>query len=131
MSSGHEVLREMKQRLRELGDIAEDVAPEVAVAVQDELTKQIERGVGPDGRPWKLTRDGRKPLRNAAKALTVRVIGSVILTQLTGPEARHHLGAVRGKVRRAILPTRRIPDPMVRAIRRVIEQRFEHTMGVR
>ena len=131
MSSGPEVLRDIKRRLRELGDIAEDVAPDVAGAVEDELAKQIERGVGPDGRAWALTRDGRKPLRNAASALTVRAIGTVIVTQLGGPEARHHLGAVRGKVRRAILPTRRIPDPMVRAIRRVIEQRFERTMGMR
>ena len=131
MSSGHEVLRDMKRRLRELGDIAEDVAPEVAEAVHDELTKQIRRGVGPDGRPWKLTRDGRQALRNADKALNVRAIGSVVVTSLGGPEARHHLGAVRGKVRRPILPTRRIPNPMTRAIRRVVERKFEHVMGVR
>lgn len=131
MSSGHEVLHDMKRRLRELGDIAEDVAPEVAEAVHDELTKQIRRGVGPDGRAWKLTRDGRQALRNADKALDVRAVGSVILTRLGGPEARHHLGAVRGKVRRPILPTRRIPNPMTRAIRRVVERKFEHVMGVR
>ena len=110
-------------RLRDLEDLPEVVAPEVADAVRDELEKQVARGVGPDGRPWKLTRDGRRPLRGAAKATSIKAIGSVVVMDLGGPEARHNLGAVRGKVRRPVLPTRRIPDPMVRAIRRVVEQR--------
>ena len=131
MPSGVEVLREQIRRLHELEGIAEDVAPEVAEAVEKEMRAQIRRGEGPDGRPWKPTRDGRRPLRNAAKALTVNAVGTVIVLELGPPYARHHLGAVRGRVRRPILPTRRIPTPMTRAIKRVVERRFEKTMGVR
>jgi hypothetical protein len=114
----------MIDRLHRLEGLTTLSAPKVAVAVEAEVRDQISQGVGPDGVPWKKTKEGKTPLQNAASALTVRPIGSVVLLRLTGPEAKHHLGAVKGKIKRPIIPTGKIPDPMTRAIERVVTGEF-------
>lgn len=111
-------------RLRTLSGFVGASAPAVAVAVKRELTTQIAAGTGPDGKAWKPTKAGTPPLRGAAGALTVRAVGTVVLATLTGVEARHHLGAVKGAVKRPILPTGKIPDPVSRAIERVLTGEF-------
>ena len=117
-------------KLRRLGPaLTKGGAPAVALAVRGELAAQIAAGTGPDGRAWKPTKAGTPPLRNAAAALTVRAVGTVVVATLSGVEARHHLGAVKGKVKREILPTGKIPDPVTRAITRVVTAEFEAIMG--
>lgn len=131
MADGRAELEAQIRRLRELGKLVADAAPAVADAVGRELEQQIERGVGPDGTPWQLTQDGRQPLRGAARAVRTRALGNVVIVEVTGVEARHHLGAVRGKVKRPIIPTRSIPQPVAVAITKVIGERFDRTMGGR
>jgi len=128
LADGFAALDRQIRRIRELGQLAEESAPAVAAAVKKEVTAQIARGVGPDGKPWKPTKSGEKPLQNAGKALTVRAVGPVVVLRLTGYHARHHLGAVKGGVRRPILPTRRIPDPVTRAIKTVVTRQFRKVM---
>jgi hypothetical protein len=130
MADGFAELDAQIARLRSLPHLARDSAPAVARAVEAEIVRQIGRGVGPDGKAWAPTEDGNRPLQNAAKALTVRALGTTIICRLDGPEARHHLGFVRGGKVRQILPTGKIPDPMTRAIRSVVERKFLEHMEV-
>lgn len=122
--SGHTQLRKMLDRLASMGSVAADSARDVSVAVRRELEEQIERAEGPDGRRWPRTRDGRRALRNAKRALSVKAVGNVVIARLTGHHARHNVGAVKGGVRRQILPSGGLPDAFTRAIARVIERRF-------
>jgi hypothetical protein len=130
MSNGAAQLDGQIARLRELAKLVPSAAPAVAVAMSDVIVANIARGVGPDGAPWERTEEGKQPLRGAAKALEVRAVGTVVVATLTGPEARHHLGAVRGGVRREILPTGgTIPGPMVDRIERAVTDRFRAIMS--
>jgi hypothetical protein len=124
----------MLAKLRALRGMVTRSAPGVAEALDGEIRRNIAAGVGPDGQPWVPTVDGRKPLRDAGKALSTRAIGTVVLTKLEGVEARHHLGAVRGSSKarwlaRRILPNNRIPAPVAAAIRTVLAREFTETMG--
>ena len=130
MADGRAVLRAHIQRLRELEDLPTTVGPTVARAMKRELARQVARGVGPDGKPWPKTNDGEQPLQGAAKAASIRYLDGVVVVRLDGHHARHHLGAVRGKVRRPIIPTDRIPDPFTRAIQVVVTGEFRRVMGV-
>lgn len=129
MADGRAALRAQIARLRKLSGLTKDVAPKVARAVERELRAQIAAGKGPDGKPWKRRQDGGQPLRNAAAALSVRAVGDVIVVRLDGVEARHHLGAVRGGVRRQIIPTGSMPDALTRAIEEVVTREFRSIMG--
>lgn len=118
------------RRLRAVEGLAAAVAPEVAQALKAELDAQIARGQGPDGTPWPKRADGGQPLRNAAESTTVVAVGSVIVARVTGRHAFHHRGQTRGNVVRQILPSRRIPEPFTRAIKKVLELRIpEHLRG--
>lgn len=55
MASGHVELAAYLQRLRSLPTLAERAAPEVAAALESEMTAQIARGEDPSGRKWKRT----------------------------------------------------------------------------
>ena len=131
MASGHAELAAHLQRLRALPTLAERAAPEVAEALEEEMARQISRGEGPSGEKWKRTQQGELPLQGAAANLRIRPIGTTVVMRLEGHHARHHLGAVKGKVIRRILPTGGIPDPMTKAIKTVVTREFRRTMGAR
>lgn len=116
-------------RIKALPGMVGRVAPAVGQALETELTRQIARGVGPDGTPWPKTKEGEQPLRHAARALRVRAVGTTVVASLEGHHARHHLGAVKGGVRRPILPSSTIPAPAVKAIDEVVTAEFKKTMG--
>ena len=144
MSDGFAVLEQHIANLRRMSTFVRDAAPAIAVEMRRTIEAQIAAGVGPDGTPWaprKPTTRGRNVKRggpvlvNAAKALEVKAEGTVIIARLTGVEARHQLGAVRGGVKRPILPDTRtgaaMPAPLARAINTVLARRFAQTMGTR
>ena len=95
----------MIRMLKDLGNLPSEVAPHVAAAVREQLEEQIASAQFPSGSPWPDTLEGKKALRNAASALDVKAIGTVIVARLSGVEARHSVGAVRGHVQRQILPS--------------------------
>jgi len=128
MSDGAAALDAQIARLRRLPTLVQSAAPGVARALELELQKQIAAGEGPGGAAWRPRADGSKPLQNAAKALTVTAVSTVVIARITGVEARHHLGAVRGKVKRQILPTAGLPQPMARAIETVVTREFTKIM---
>lgn len=117
------------RKLRSVDGLAVAAAPAVAEAFKEELDGQIARGQGPDGTPWQRTESGEQPLQNAAAAVTVKAVGSVIVARVEGPEAFHHRGQTRGNIRRQILPSAALPQPFTRAIKRVLEERFAEVMG--
>lgn len=123
-SAAREALQQHINWLRSLPQLPEKAAPDVAEALEDQLRNNIEAGAAPDGSAWQLTKRGRQPLQNAMRAVTITVTGARIVAEVTGHHARHHLGAVWGKVKRQILPSRRLPQPVIAAIREAITKHF-------
>lgn len=130
-AAGFAALEAQIARLRRVATLPRDAAPACAEALQDELEAQITRAQGPDGRAWAPRQeDGGKPLQTAAKALTVVATGTKITARLRGHIARHHKGRAKGGIERQILPTRDLNAPMVRAVKRVLVERFNQAMEV-
>jgi hypothetical protein len=129
MSDGYTVMQGLVAKLRELGQSAEDIAADIAPELRDELASNITSARAPDGTPWKPTLEGNAPLQNAGSALGVAAVGTKVIAVLSGIEARHHYGTVRGKVARPILPSAKLPPQIVELITRVAEKRFRLIMG--
>lgn len=130
MADGASTLGAWAARLRTLGpDVVRDAAPKVRAVVERELRGTIARGQSAEGVRHQRTKDGRTPLTGAAAALNVSVVGTAVVATLTGPEARHHKGAVRGGVRRPILPTGAPPASMARGIREALGESFRAKVG--
>ena len=133
MADGAVAMNEMIRRLNATSGMAERMAPAVATAAKAEIGRTANAQERPDGKAWTPGKDGGPVLRGAAGAIQTAVIGTRIVLRLDGHYARHHVGAVRGgkkgSLRRQILPTATMPDPMVRAIERVAEDEFKRTMG--
>ncbi len=119
MADGMAALQAQIAELRRLARDADDLPARVADGLRDELQANIAAGRDPNGRQWQPTQDGRRPLTNAAKALDVRATGNTVFATLVGVEAKHHLGAVKGKVKRQILRDSRIPDSTVAMLQRI------------
>jgi hypothetical protein len=123
MADGTITLQRWIAKIRELGTVPEDAAPEVAKELEAEIQANIAAGRGPDGEPWKLTAAGDRPLKRAGAQVRVRVMGSTILVTLTGPEVRHHRGTARGRITRRVIPTGQLNGPALAAVKRVILRR--------
>jgi hypothetical protein len=129
-SAGFAALDAHIARLRALGsDFVRKSAPAIATAAEAETKTQLASGQSPSGKAWQPTKEGRRPLPNAGRTLTVRAIGTVILWKVTGHEALHNEGRAKGKVTRRMLPTGRLSAPVVAAIKRVLGERFGEIMG--
>lgn len=125
MDSGDVALARMIEQLSKLPEaLTEDAAPEIASELHATITRQIAAGTDPNGKPWEKTLDGSRPLVNAAQALRVTAVGSTVVARLTGAEALHHRGAVKGGKVRQILPSNEVPAPVADAIRVVLDRRF-------
>lgn len=122
-----EQLDSMIRTLRTMGDVGTQVAPAVARAFDAELHAQIRRGQGPNGEAWPKNQDGSTPLQTAD--VSVRAVGSSVVATLSGPAVLHHEGRARGRIRRQILPSSRIPDPVIRAIHVVLRDAFARRAG--
>ena len=120
MADGRATLQAQIARLRKLKSFVTRVAAKVATAAREEILAGVAQATGPDGKPWLPTEDGHKPLQNAGKALSAKAVGTVVLVELEGVEARPDRGKVRGGTRRPSLPTAGLPDSMARAIEKVV-----------
>lgn len=121
-------MTEWIRRLQALEGMTERAAPDVAEALRQEILSTAGAQQGPRGTPWTPGKAGQPVLRNVDSHLSVRALGDTIVAKLTGHYARHHLGAVRGKIQRKIIPTRGLPDAVGKAIQRVIAGEFKRTM---
>ncbi|WP_438041441.1 hypothetical protein [Sorangium sp. So ce128] len=119
MASGgdYAALERMISAAQEFARLPELAAPLAAQKVGEELHRTASAGQAPDGTPWAVRKvDGGRALKNAAKAIAVKAIGTVILITLTGPEVFHHFGA-GGKPVRRVIPLGRLPEKLGNAIR--------------
>lgn len=128
--SGFAELDEMIRRIREMPELAREAAPEVAETLRAHLEQNIAAGRGPDGSAWQKTKDGRRALAGAAKALAVRVVGSMVLVVLSGHEVFHHYGTKRVP-KREIIPSGSLPADLGAAIKAGLVRRFRQRMGGR
>ena len=129
MADGLDAIGEWIASLEDLADLVDDAAPDVAKALEAKLRDQVARGVNPQGKPWPKTKAGRRALPDAMDDVAVRARGPRIEIRVTGTHARHHLGAVRGGVRRQIIPERELPKPMADAVGEVLEEHFARKVG--
>lgn len=130
-AAGFASLGQMLETIRSLPRaLVVDAAPEVAQAMRDHLIDTIEAGTTPDGVSWApRAKDGKTPLRNAARNVFAAALGSYVYIRVTGPEARHHLGTGKGRVKRQIIfEGTKLPAPVVREIQAIIARRFEQHM---
>jgi hypothetical protein len=110
-------LDSMIESVRAAGRLIEDAAPEVAKAVEAQLRSTAAAGQSPNGTPWApKKKGGGRALVNAAGAISVAAIGSVILVKLVGKTVFHHFGA-QGKPRRQVIPVGTMPKQLGNAVR--------------
>lgn len=127
-ASGKAALDAHIARIRAIPGLAMRAAPAVAAQTRVEISRTIAAGTTPDGVPWAKTKKGEEPLRNAASGLRVSAQGSVVVTSIEGHLALHHLGVAKGRVKRQIIPSKTIPNPVTKAIETVLAGEFRATM---
>lgn len=131
MADGDETLASIIDRLRGLPvALVKDAAPLVAKEAKQIISDNITAQRGPDGEAWARGEVGAGDvLTNAAKAVDCRAVGDTILITLEGPEVKHHKATAKGGIRRRIIPTKKIPAPLVAAIRKVLGSSFRKVMA--
>ena len=114
-------------KIRRTATLARDAAPDVADILRGFVGESIAAGRTPGGEalaPRKA--DGGQPLRNAAKAITVKAVGSIVTATVMGfPELLHNRGTKRMPARRLIPESGVIPEAIAEEIRRALARRFE------
>lgn len=132
MNAGDNALAAMIASCRKMETLVADSMPALTQAVRAEMERTIAAGTTADGEQWQPTKQGLQPLRQAAKAVSVLSVNKTIFVTIVGPEARHHLGYVRGGRKRAIIPeSSEIPSPMAQSLRAVLQQAFDNAVSQR
>jgi hypothetical protein len=108
-------LDKMIESLRSMDTLVQEGAPIAARNIEAALKSTVSAGQAPDGTPWPDKVTGGKALKNAAAAITVRVVGASIVIVLKGVEVFHHFGA--GVPRRQIIPQGKMPEKLGNAVR--------------
>lgn len=116
-------------RVRALPELGKRAAPDVADMIESELRRTMGAGQSPDGTPLKPTLEGEVPLTGSPKVLGVAAISGTVYVRLTGIEAAHHLGRVRGRNARHLIPVDVLPPLMAAATERILAQHFADTMA--
>jgi hypothetical protein len=130
VTDGFAALDEHLARVRALPGLVTRAVPAVRDAVRAELRASIARGESPDGEKWAPTKTGKQALANAGNALSISSVGTTVVASLSGPEALHNNGWVRGGVARPILPkSGTLPTRLGRAVGEAIADEFRRTMG--
>lgn len=123
-------LDRMIGRLRTLPELARDVVPDVAEIVREEIERTIAQGTTPEGETWQRTREGKRPMPTAGKALRVVVLGPRVFVRISDHVGRHSLGRARGGIVRRVLPrSGSVPRAMAARIRKRLGERFREHMG--
>lgn len=120
-------IRAIIKQLESLGALGLAAAPDCAIAVKNLIDARIAAGIDIYGVPFIPKADGSQPLVHAAKAVTVTTQGKRIIIRVSGWEARHSYGGVRGGIARPIAPTktsvkkRGVPPAIFEAIKAVLD----------
>lgn len=109
-------IRDLADRIRSLKLLPQRVAVRAAPLVEQALRANAAAGLDPMGKPWKLKKDGGKPLKNVAAKISCVANGKSIVATLTGPDVFHHRGT-KDHPRRQVLPrSGEVPDFVKKAI---------------
>jgi hypothetical protein len=122
-------LQEAIDGLASLDVLADDVAAAAVDPFRAELLGNIAANRSPGKNDWQPSKSGKPVLLGAGKALEVGSSGPVLWARLTGPEARHHLGAVKGAVRRQILPGRGSLGGISKILKRIATAEWRKRFG--
>lgn len=128
---GDAALAAFIDRVRRLGKLPAEAAKLAAPLVLEEAKRTAAAGTTPDGEAWApLKKGGGRALENAADALSVSTVGTVVVLTLTGPEVVHNYGNKRVPQRR-ILPAggAGIPKNIITALQKGAQQAFTRTTG--
>lgn len=117
-------------KLKEVKGLAKRAAPKVAEALTKSVQEDLAAGVDPaTGAAWQPTKDGRRPLKNAATdAIQGSAVGSTIVLKVK--ERRyffHH--AAKGVVRRGVLPRGNLRPKHAKAVTNALEAEWKRIMG--
>ena len=129
--AGNAGIDDMIARIRSMPGMATAALPEIGGVILAQIQATASAGQSSEGTPWApKKRGGGRAMVNAAAALSMAVLGNVILVKLTGPEVFHHYGAGgKGHVARPILPRGGLPDRLGDAIRKGMVSFCEAWMG--
>ncbi len=123
------VVGDLVSRVRSFQGDAEAAAKDCADEVGHQLLLTEVARQDAYGRPWELTKEGKRPLANAPGATEVSATGSQIRIELSGHHVARHIGWAKGyaggtKMRRPIIPEgkRGLPEKWVTAMRSVLRR---------
>jgi hypothetical protein len=125
---GNAALSAFVERLRALRQLATETARAAAPLVERAARETAAAGTDPEGNRWAPTKDGRRPLANAAAAIRGVAVGSAVQLVVRGYHVFHHHGTARLPQRR-ILPEGAIPKAIGEAVRAAARLTFTRTVG--
>lgn len=121
-------LDDLIRRVRAVPGLALRAAPSAAEGVDAAVNSALASGQSPDGQQWAPTKDGRRPLQNAAgNATLTRAVGATIITAVRG-HYFHHNKPTRGMPRRAVVPSRLTPE-LEAPVRAALAAEFRKAVG--
>lgn len=126
-------LSEMIASLVKLQDTAATTA-DVAVVVKRDMAETLAAGTDAYGKAWPLVksgeRKGERALVDIAKAVKVKATEDTVTITVSGINARHHYGNVKGGTERPSIPNKdAIPDKMAADIQAALGARFAEIMS--
>ncbi len=112
--------------LASMRELATNGLPIVTAAANVDafMRGQLAKGETPEGKPWKPTKKGTKPLKGAPSAYMQNVVGKSIVMKVMGRYAFHHFGAGDNPAREQ-LPTGTMPKELGNAIRQGLVDDFK------
>lgn len=130
MSDGDVTLDEMIDSLLKTPEVLDEVMPKLAAEVKRYLVEANAAGVSPDGKEYQRTKEGHVPLREGAKAISVKVHGTTLYAKVRGVEALHSLGAARGRIKRSMLPEGdAMPPDLAERLKPIVEKHLREVLG--
>lgn len=115
------------KKLDELKQLGLRAAPTIVKVMEAHLRRTIKAGTDPYGTPWAPRKvDGGRPLVHADETLKVTWHGRHIIVEIHGIHARHHKGAVKGRVKRPIIFNQKeLPPALVEDIRAALGEELK------
>lgn len=123
-AAGFGSLQAMIDACRSMPGLAKEAAPAIRDLVLAKLREDLAAGRSPATQEtWVEKKDGGRPLKNAAAAISAVLSGTTIVVSLKAPEVFHHFGAGAAP-RREMLPRGVLPFKLGDAIRRGLVEPF-------
>lgn len=117
-------------KLRQVKGLAKKAAPAVAEALTASVNEDLAAGVDPaTGAAWEPTKDGRRPLKNAATdAIQGSAVGTTVVLKIKERRYFYH-NAGLGSPQRSVLPRGELRPKHAKAVTNALEKEWERIMG--